>query len=168
MNKQEIQKEIAECRERLESLEAKLNEPEKFKLWKPQCDDKKPEYDKSFYVVDSGLSVSFAISQRCAAVNNCFKTREQAEKRAKWLIAYNELLALAEQLNDGWTPDWFDSADLKYHLYYDRDVQKWSYSWYRTTAFAGVYFKDKGTAQLAVDTLSEEAKEVLKYGYSGF
>lgn len=82
--------------------------------------------------------------------NNC-----TSEKQAQKLLAINKLMNVAKYLNRNWQPDWDNSKEAKYYLYFygkhyiDIDC---SYQY----IYCLVYFKSIELAQQAIEILGEE------------
>lgn len=93
---------------------------------------------------------------------NYKQTEEQAKRHAKYMKCLNKLLNLADELNEGWKPDWSDLGQTKYTIYFKYVDNKfavnstWSYSDSLT------FFKSEEAAYEALDRLDDEDKEVLK------
>lgn len=52
---------------------------------------------------------------------NYFRTKEEAEKTVEKIKIYTRLKDLALRLNEGREVDWNDSAQAKWHIYYDHN-----------------------------------------------
>jgi hypothetical protein len=44
------------------------------------------------------------------------------EKHRKALLAHAKLIIICEALNEGWTPDWNDQSQYKYHPFFEVDA----------------------------------------------
>lgn len=51
-------------------------------------------------------------------INRCFRTREEAAEHYEFLIAEAELKLAIANINEGWTPDWKNTNQRKYYIYY--------------------------------------------------
>lgn len=164
--RKQLEEQIQQLRTTLTALEKQLEENKKFKLWKPQPGRVYWIINGFGNVTNCAFNGNYSTDESAVNSHNAIKTEEHAECRAHYLSAWNELAALAEQLNDGWKPDWTDSShnyglDLNY-----REELFVNYSSKYYCSFGNVYFKDKETAQVALETLSEKSKEILGKGYS--
>ncbi|MCW8960166.1 MAG: hypothetical protein OQK29_01300 [Ignavibacteriaceae bacterium] len=139
MNKQEIQNEIKETREKLEALEAKLKEPEKW-------------VEKGGYYYVRTEYGDFEISGcEGQTILHC-KTKKEAKDLASHLKRQAILWQLANELNDGWEPDWCDEEQDKAFIYYSHQRKKWYYSSYRGAEEASPSFNPE---------IAEKACEIL-------
>lgn len=69
------------------------------------------------------------------------------------LLAINKLVNVAKYLNDGWEPDWNNTLEYKYFIYYDSSTCKFEVSDRRVVQFSIVYFKSSELAKKAIDIL---------------
>ena len=83
-----------------------------------------------------------------------FKTEEQAQKRAKQVKFQNWIFHLAEDLNEGWEPDWLNFNEVKCHIVYDYELRSFDYeSILYINDLSTVYFKDRETAEKAIEII---------------
>lgn len=86
----------------------------------------------------------------------CDPNDAPTENQVKQLLALNKLFNVAYYLNEGWVPDWRDSAESKYciTLYKERiEVNE-----RRSVHYAGsVHFKSEPLAQRAIVILGEKS-----------
>lgn len=149
---EELQKQIEQTQKTLQMLQEKL-EKEKNKKWEPEGGD--------YYVNDAGCVCAGLQYPVSASFGIEFKTRKAAEKAAKAYRAYHRLYKLAEELNQGWEPEWGNSTESKYTI----EIRHGSnatiicgcYSAYQT--LCGIYFKDHETALKAVKMIKNGALE---------
>lgn len=88
-----------------------------------------------------------------------FETREAAEKAAKYYRKIHRLYKLAEELNEGWEPDWGDISQKKYHVAYNHSISEWFMYWDYRVNRSTLYFKDEQTANRAIELIKNGALE---------
>lgn len=142
-----------------------FNEP-----WMPKDKD-------TFYYLNSILNVEYDEMRRCYIEQikpfyidkgNCFKTREQAEQRAKEIKVYN-LLKNFSMANGGDEIDWNNKEQDKYSIYINFDKEE---NWedniriYQANAqryyFGEVYFISYEVAEEALRRYKKELEELAK------
>ena len=110
-NKQELQNQIEDMKQKLAEMEALLNQPEVGAYyWQPKEDD------ALYYVNHLGyISTSWYIinHQDDKARYRVFKTKEEAEKYAEYVKAEETLRRVIAEANAGWLPDW-GASETKY------------------------------------------------------
>ena len=78
-----------------------------------------------------------------------------SEKQAQKLLAINKLMNVAKYLNGNWQPDWDNSEEAKYYLYfYGKHYIDIDYRY--QYIYCLVYFKSNELAQQAIEILGEE------------
>lgn len=104
MNKENLQKQIEEMKNKLADMEAELNKPEVvINYWQPK------EGNMYYDVTNLG-----SVGSSCYAQNyhkdkvryRVFKTRKEAEKYAEYVKAEETLRRVIAEANEGWLPDW--------------------------------------------------------------
>jgi len=154
MNKQEIEQceqEIQDIEQHLTGLKSRLeaakaniqtaNEP-----WKPGVNE-------GYWIVDETVTVGYrrngnqVITNKHLLTNNCFKTKEQAERKLARDIAVGEVNEIIRKANGDWVPDWSDRDECKYQIEYNTVTDR-------------LCFIATGTRKLCTDVLciSESAK----------
>lgn len=95
---------------------------------------------------------------------NIYMNREDAEKVSLNIRIMSKLRMFAEEVNEGWEPNWQDGTEFKWFLIFDHCNQKWD-TVYRTTYeyLYNIYFKSEELAKRAVEEviipILEGAKE---------
>lgn len=147
MNKQEIEQEIRETREKLEALEARLKEPEK---WKPMGGD--------WRAVSTTLGLEAAHDPAIHRDEKYYRAQSQEAcvRLANHLETQALLWQLAESLNDGWVPDWEDANQLKFEVFYDHKHQDWSLEGWLVIDHGLPVFKNRSTAEKARQILNKQ------------
>lgn len=130
-----------------------LNEAEVAELTKPKVEDWEPKGGEWY--------VRHALVSRASSTDECrqygieFETEEAAEKARKVLTIYNRLYKLAEELNEGWTPDWSDSNQLKFHVCFSHTRKVWRCDSCSSVDVMVPVFKDRATANRAVELITK-------------
>lgn len=88
-----------------------------------------------------------------------FETEESAEKAAAYYRKIHRLYKLAEELNEGWEPDWSDHNQYKYSVYFDGSSCGWRYRTYSYSNHLLPAFKDEATARRAIELIEAGALE---------
>lgn len=88
--------------------------PEEYKRWRAELDG------IYCYICDDGAALhsmedNHSIDGSRYAIGNYFKTEEEAQKAADWLRAF----AILRDDTKGFKPDWEDSNQDKWYVYYD-------------------------------------------------
>ncbi len=110
MNKEQLQQQIEDMKNKLVEMEAELNKSETvINYWQPK------EGDTMYYVTYSGnISTLYYYNNRCY-VNELryrvFKTKEEAERYAEYVKAEETLRRGIAEANEGWLPDWNGSVN---------------------------------------------------------
>jgi hypothetical protein len=141
-----------------EEEQPKFNEP-----WKPKNDD-------TFYFLDAKLDVNYDEMPRCYIKQikpfyidngNCFKTREQAEQRAKEIKVYN-LLKNFSDANGGGDIDYLGEKSFWFIAYSFLD-KSFYVAWQQNAiAVNTVYFTSKEVAEEALKKYHKELEELRK------
>lgn len=153
MNKQEIRQQIQEIKARhhaeLSALEAKLNEPEK---WEPKGGEYRVRTVSDGHVFDSGFDGDVLSGE--------LMIRTQTEKEGKDLASHLKrqaiLWQLANDLNEGWEPDWSDGKWGKWCVYFEHHENHWDWNEKASCEVPTVYFKDEETAKKACEILNSQ------------
>lgn len=122
MTNEELEQEVKRLEEQITNLRIKLSESKA---------DKKPyevevPKDIDYYYVDElggihsvGELSNYYDFEKIYRRGLAFKTEEEAEKYDKERILLFKLHKWAEEHNEGWTPNWKDSDEIKYFIIYD-------------------------------------------------
>lgn len=169
MNKEELLKEYDEKAKALrDEFISKLEDDKKeFKLTYP-------ENDEIVYCIDSDDG---EICDTLYFANNkddinlfehglYFNSQEEVEQHLKERKLLFKLHQWAKEKNDGWEPDWEDSSNSKYYIYYSHSDCGFEIGWGTVCDnFKKLpYFKTRGIAQECIDLFGDEIKEVLANG----
>ena len=170
MNKEEL---IKEYDEKAKALRDEFIS----KLEKVDKEEKKPflvelpEDGERLYFIDN---VQSTISSKIFDINNMndvkrfenglfFETKEEAEHYLKERKLLFKLHQYAKEKNDGWEPDWSDSGENKYYIFYGHSGNKFEVSSaVISDNFKKLpYFKSREIAQECIDEFGDEIKEVF-------
>ena len=109
-NKQELQNQIEDMKQKLAEMEALLNQPEVGAYyWQPKEDD-------ALHYVNYLGSISTSWYTRFYQgdkIYRVFKTKEEAQKYAEYVKAEETLRRVIAEVNAGWLPDW-GASETKY------------------------------------------------------
>lgn len=144
-----------EERERFFALIEKANKPKPGR-WKPENGE---TYFAISCVAANGVTAARwtddGIDKERFALGNVFKTAEDA----KFALAKRKVEVLlqdiADELNDGWKPDWTNVMERKHFICYGH-TSKGLYVMSTTMDKPGVYFKSSVIAREAVSRIGED------------
>ena len=161
MNKEELQQQIEDMKNKLVEMEAELNKPEvTINYWKPK------ERDRYFYVSQLGNVGSAYYEEKYQDDKNrykIFKTREEANRYTKYIKAEETLKRVIAEANDGWLPDW-NGFERKYYirLYNNNNLECVSYSSYKIVPNF-MYIKSAILCNILIKEYEQEFKTYLSY-----
>lgn len=141
--------------------ESELSKTETGKRWRPK-------YNDDYFLVDGIGQVinntweddeidKWRYSQR-----NVFRTRKEAEQHLAVLKARAAILDHADEVNEGWVPDWSDDEDIKYCVYYDHSIRclsTYDNVWSQEPVI--VNYKSREAAQDAINKVGDAYLTVL-------
>lgn len=92
-----------------------------------------------------------------------FKTKEQAKRYDKERRLLFKIHEWTKEKNEGWIPDWSNSNEIKYYIFYSNsDMHLKISSAFSLERFNKLqYFKTREIAQECIDLFGKEIKEVL-------
>ena len=133
------------------------------KRWKPKSGE------NYWYIMHCGTVATTHWSDYCDldaeffAMNNCFKTKEEAEFALEKIKVYLELKNFADENND--SIDWNDERQRKYTIYYDYSDPGLAITDYHHMAHIGtIYFSSVELAQKALKKIGEKRIEKYLFG----
>lgn len=141
MNKQEIQDEIKGTRQKLERLEAKLNEPEKF------------EFQGGGWSVYTNVDKGFSVAMVDRPIHLQCDTHESCKRLAKHLNNSAIIWQVAEHVNDGWTRE-SGCISESCEVFYNTNFKAFDWDLVRY-AEHGI-FKNKEAAEKACEILNNQ------------
>lgn len=145
-----------EEKEQLMSLVEKANKP-KTGRWKPKKAEK--YWAMSIIAINGTTKICWndnEFDERSFAIGNVFKTEEEAKFALEKRKVESELQDIADELNDGWEPDFTNSAEQKYNIFYDYRSNTIVVDRNQTHKFAVVYFKNETITEEAIKRIGEE------------
>lgn len=107
------------------------------------------KFETHYYIDSNGVIRKNSADWKCP---NAAPTSQQLEK----LLALNKLINVAYYLNDGWEPDWNDSGQEKFYIYYNNAIKTLNVSVNFYYNGSVVYFKSKEIAKQAIQILGED------------
>lgn len=140
-----------------------IKEIKKSKKWKPELNER-------YYIVTTRLTVGEAfytvhdeINDARLFVNNCFKTKEEAEFHLEKLKVYHELKLFADDNNE--EIDWKNEEIKKWFFYFDHSTLVIHYDYYFHLQHIGdIYFSSKELAEQAIEKVGEDRIKKYLFG----
>lgn len=129
----------------------------------------RPKYKGDYFFVDGRGQVynttwdDDELDEWRYSERNLFKTEEEAEKHLAYLKARAAILDHADEVNEGWVPDWSSMSELKYSIYYFHKSHK-SLRAYENVGMQGatiIHYKSEEAAQDAINKVGDEYLTVL-------
>ena len=87
---------------------------------------------------------------------NYFRTKEEAKKVVEKIKIYTRLKDLALRLNEGREVDWNDSAQAKWHIYYDHNNDLTTTEGHSYQDIGQIYCLDKNFLEIAKQEIGED------------
>ena len=157
MNKEQLQQQIEDMKNKLVEMEAELNKPEVvINYWQPK------QGDTLYYVTYSGNINTSYNSKVNENIYRVFKTKEEAERYAEYVKAEETLKRVIAEANEGWLPDWGGSvANYNIRVYNN----KIDYTYYYTTKLLPtfMYIKSESLCLKLIKEYEKEFKTYLSY-----
>lgn len=161
MNKEQLQQQIEDMKNKLVEMEAELNKPEvTINYWQPK------EEDLMYFVNHLGNVSNLYYSKRCQVDEiryRVFKTKEEAKRYAEYVKAEETLKRVIAEANEGWLPDW-NGFERKYYiiLYNNNNLECVSYSSYKIVP-TFMYIKSEALCNKLIKEYEKEFKTYLSY-----
>lgn len=108
---------------------------------------KKTYYIRQGAEIDTFMPESYGVE---------FANNATSEKQLQRLLAINKPMNVAEYLNDGWKPDWKDSNQSKWYIYWDYSSTKFDIDACQLYKSEIIYFRIPDLALQAIEILGEE------------
>lgn len=131
--------------------------------------DSEPEFERVshgepyFYIYGNTMNVAVSsedsdyISELCHINNNYFYTKKRAQEVADKIKFLLKLERLHDIYCPDYKPDWNDSEEDKYLVYFDHSRRKYCWDSFAYSEYAThVYFPTKEIAQKVCDVLNKE------------
>lgn len=158
MNNKEIMEKISELEQQIAELKEAAQKQDEPKAWKPKAGE-------DYWYISESMSATNAdfceddFDNRVIKSNNCFPTKERAEKVAKKIRMLLKLERYHDMFCPDYVPDW-SSDNGKYVLGYDEVGKQWDYDMFFISGGAAqVYFDSRETAQKVCYLLNGKDEE---------
>ena len=158
MNHKEIMGKISELEQQIAELKKAAQKQDEPKAWKPKAEE-------DYWYISESMSATNAdfceddFDNRVIKSNNCFPTKERAEKVAKKIRMLLKLERYHDMFCPDYVPDW-SSDDAKFIVDYDEGEKQWRCDRvFLIRDATQVYFDSKETAQKVCDLLNGEDEE---------
>ncbi len=157
MNKFEtLEKKIEDLQAELQELKEQA-EPKKQVAWEPDV------VDECYFLGGIGDIFCDMYNNRYNRQGDIFKTQADAQQARD----FNRVMTKLRKAAAGFEPDWSDGSQTKYNLCYNHKDSQFdviSYN-YIIETINTTYFPTEKSAQAALDSLTEDEKQVLFKGY---
>lgn len=129
----------------------------------------KPEKNEKFWLVDISGRINWYyytehdVDEWSYSQRNMFRTKKEANQHLAYLKARAAILDHADEVNEGWVPDWSSMSELKYSIYYFHKSHK-SLRAYENVGMQGatiIHYKSEEAAQDAINKVGDEYLTVL-------
>lgn len=157
MNNKEIMEKISELEQQIAELKESAQKQYEPKAWKPKAGE-------DYWYISESMSATNAdfceddFDNRVIKSNNCFPTKERAEKVAKKIRMLLKLERYHDMFCPDYVPDW-SSDDAKFIVDYDEGEKQWGCDRiFLIRDATQVYFDSKETAQKVCDLLNGEVE----------
>jgi len=157
MNKEQLQQQIEDMKNKLVEMEAELNKPEVvINYWQPK------QGDTLYYVTYSGNVNTSYNSKVNENIYRVFKTKEEAERYAEYIKAEETLKRVIAEANEGWLPDWSGCVNNYFIRLYKNNLD---YIRYTTTKVLPtfMYIKSDILCNKLIKEYEKEFKTYLSY-----
>lgn len=145
----------------IEKLKAELAEKDKNEtVWIPKYDDSYMYIDSSGDVIDTFSRGDDALDNHRTDFNNAYHSSNTTREHLKWysdnvLRVQNKLMQLHELLCPDYFPDWKNTNESKFYLYYNYDDNTWNWDSWSFCCDYVVYFT-RAAAEKACEILNRE------------
>ncbi len=141
-----IQEQIQELKEQLAELENQLENQLAIENWEPK--------GKGYIVTSSGILPTNGINKDAQNYGTTFDNEENASKAFLAYKNYHRLYKLAEELNQGWEPDWNNPDEEKWCINIGHATNSlWASSRKQNTNICSIVFKDYETTLKAISII---------------
>jgi len=162
---EQIKKQIEELNNKVKELEKKEN-----KKWKPKKDELYYYHLSKFDDIFSECWEDDLFGKRNFIIGNYFKTYEEAEQNKDKVIKNLEKLELqkelqdyADEVNEGWEPDWDNEDEYKYHIFYNYEKKYFDvYYDFSRKGLSEVIFQTEESACEAIESFGDRLKLLIE------
>lgn len=156
MNKEQLEKDIAEMKARIASMETELAKP-KSKVFVPKAGH---EY---WYVSSYGVGyatqwASDNLDNLRLACGNCYETKEAAQKATDKQFATVRVLNKLRELEGDWVADWNDSTQEKCTIYFNHVGEKFCVDWYKCQHAPKKWYTSKKASNWVIDNMDADLR----------
>ena len=160
MNKEQLQQQIEDMKNKLVEMEAELNKPEVvINYWQPK------EEDFMYFVNHLGNVSNLYYNKRCQVDEiryRVFKTKKEAERYTEYIKAEETLKRVIAEANEGWLPNWSDSVNNYNIILYKNNLECFYYSGSKTVPNF-MYIKSEDLCNKLIKEYEKEFKTYLSY-----
>ncbi len=162
---EKIKKELEELNNKVKELEKEKNK--KWKLKKGDeyyCFDFREEGIKAYFYRDDYVDkINFILGNYFTKNDDMKECKNKVIKTIEKLELLTELQNYAEEINEGWKPDWDNEDEYKYHIYFNFDAKVFEndYCWKRKGLNETV-FKSKELAEQAIEHFGERLNLLIE------
>jgi hypothetical protein len=129
---------IQELQEQIDIIQCELNDLKKL-------EQKWEIPDGDLYLNADNTVSNFKSTDSTRLVGREFKSKEEALKAAINYTNFGILYHLALDLNDGWEPNWLNSTERKWHLFYNHNHNSWEKVFNTRYQWTDQYFSDEAS-----------------------
>ena len=159
MNKEQLQQQIEDMKNKLVEMEAELNKPEPevaINYWQPKEDE------IMYFVSHLGKVSTSYYNKRCQIDEirySVFKTEKEAERYSEYVKAEETLKRVIAEANEGWLPGWNGSVKNYNIRLYNNNID---YTYYYTSKLLPTFMYIKSES-LCIKLIKEYEKEFKTY-----
>ena len=148
---EELLKELEEAKQKIAGIEKKIEEKKtETGRWKPKEGDKYWLINAAGWICNSQWDDDDTDRERYL-VGNCYPTEEECKFAREKLKVIAELKEYAEPKSRAW-----NGENVRYHIYYNYDVEKVYISWAQMAKQNEIYFESEEKARQAIDAIGEQ------------
>ena len=159
MNKEQLQIQIEEMKNKLAEMELELNKPEvTINYWQPKYRDK-------YYFVNHYGGISEGVRNINGSLNRVFKTREEAERYAEYVKAEETLRRVIAEANEGIVLDWKNFKENKFEVHLNAKTSELVVECMSIakTLPSFMYIKSRQIAEKLIEEYEQEFRTYLSY-----
>ena len=160
MNKEQLQQQIEDMKNKLVEMEAELNKPEVvINYWQPKEGGIMYFVSHLGNVITSYYKNNYQVEEKIYRV---FKTKEEAERYAEYVKAEETLKRVIAEANEGWLPNWSDNVNNYNIILYKNNLKCFYYSGSKTVPNF-MYIKSEDLCNKLIKEYEKEFKTYLSY-----
>ena len=156
-----LRKKQEELERDLEELGTQINELEEKKITKSDKRWRANPEERYWYIGRSGavcylVEMNDHLDKSLYEIGNYFRTEEEAKRAVEKIKIYTQLKDLALRLNKGKKIDWDNSAQTKWHIYYNHEDGLTTIDSYSYQEIGQIYCLDSRFFDTAKREIGEE------------